>query len=50
MPNGIRTENSLDIFWTSQSRLGQSLPGVVFAYLHFNIPPYETDRFGCGNL
>ena len=31
MTNGIRTENSLDIFETSQSYLGQSLPGVVFA-------------------
>ena len=23
---------------------------VVFAYLRFNIPPYKTDRFGCGNV
>ena len=47
MPNGIKIENSLDIFQTSQSQLGQILPDVVFAYLHFNIPPYKTDRFGC---
>ena len=33
MPNGVRTENSLDVFYTSQSYLGQSLPDVVFAYL-----------------
>ena len=50
MPDGIRTVNSFDIFQTSQRQLGESLPDVVFAYLHFNIPPYKTDTFGCGNV
>ena len=22
----------------------------MFSYLHFNIPPYKTDRFGCENV
>ena len=27
-----------------------TIPDVVFVYLHFNIPSYKTDRFGCGNV
>ena len=50
VPNSIRIENSLDIFQTSQRLLGQSLPDLLFVYLHFNIPPYKTKRFGCGNV
>ena len=50
VPNGIQIENSLDIFQTSQSQLGQSLPDFMFVYLHFNIPPYKTKTFGCGNV
>ena len=50
MPNDKRIENSLDIFSTSQSQLGQSLPDFMFVYFHFNILPYKTKRFGCGNV
>ena len=27
-----------------------TLPDFVFVYLYFNIPPYKTKRFGCGNV
>ena len=35
VPNGMRTENSLDIFYISQSYLGQSLPDFMSVYLDF---------------
>ena len=36
MPKAIGIQNSLDIFWTSQSWLGQSLPDFRFVNFHFN--------------
>ena len=37
LPSDIRTEHSLHVFQTHQSWLGQSLPGFVFVYFHFNV-------------
>ena len=34
MPNGKGTEDSLDIFLTSQSQLGQSLSDVVLSSIY----------------
>ena len=28
----------------------QRIPDSMFVYLHFNIPPYKTKKFGCGNV
>ena len=32
VPNGIRTEHSFDVFWISQSYLGQSLLDFMLVY------------------
>ena len=46
MPNGLRTEHLCDIIPKAQIWLVVNLPGFIFVYIHFNVPPDINNRFG----
>ena len=39
MPNGLRVEHSSDMTPKAQLWLVLNLPVLMFAYIHFNVPP-----------